>query len=147
MNNVLTRRLGAVPRALGRWFVRGFSGTESALCQMALFISALLVGLECNATYWPGLPGAVLFPLGVLTVMELAELGFACREGSKNGLYSLTQEGLEWAQELKEVFRRADRLLPLYVSGEDMQRLSDISDSASEFLKRLSQEEERHENT
>ena len=76
MNNVLTRRLGAVPRALGRWFVRGFSGTESALCQMALFISALLVGLECNATYWPGLPGAVLFPLGVLAVMELA-LGLA----------------------------------------------------------------------
>ena len=76
MNNVLTRRLGAVPRALGRWFVCGFSGTEPALCQMALFISALLVGLECNATYWPGLPGAVLFPLGVLTVMELA-LGLA----------------------------------------------------------------------
>ena len=80
-------------------------------------------------------------------LLELAELGFACREGSKNGLYSLTQEGLEWAQELKEVFRRADRLLPLYVSGEDMQRLSDISDSASEFLKRLSQEGGRHENT
>ena len=72
MDDVRTRRLGAIPQALGRWFVRSFSGTEPALCQMALFISAALVGLELNATYWPGLPGGILFALGTLTVMELA---------------------------------------------------------------------------
>ena len=84
MNNVLTRRLGAVPRALGRWFVRGFSGTESALCQMALFISALLVGLECNATYWPGLPGAVLLGRAFLGCLGafLPGGGFRFRRGA-----------------------------------------------------------------
>lgn len=72
MNNVLTRRFGAASRALGRWFSRSFSGTEPALCQMALIIGAVLVGLELNATYWPGLPGGILFALGTLVVMELA---------------------------------------------------------------------------
>lgn len=72
MNNVLTRRFGAASRALGRWFARSFSGTEPALCQMALIIGAVLVGLELNATYWPGLPGGILFALGTLVVMELA---------------------------------------------------------------------------
>ena len=74
MNNVLTRRFGAISRALGRWFARSFSGTEPALCQMALCVSAALVGLELNATYWPGLPGGVLFILGALAIMELVLL-------------------------------------------------------------------------
>ena len=88
MNNVLTRRFGAASRALGRWFARSFSGTETALCQMALFISAALVGLELNATYWPGLPGGMLFILGALAAMELVLLlaRWALRKALGHGL-------------------------------------------------------------
>ena len=88
MNNVLTRRFGAASRALGRWFARSFSGTETALCQMALFISAALVGLELNATYWPGLPGGMLFILGALAAMELVLLlaQWALRKALGHGL-------------------------------------------------------------
>ena len=72
MNNVLTRRSIAAAQSLRRWFIRSFSGTEPALCQMSLLLSALIVGLELNATYWPGIPGGTLFVLGTLAVMELA---------------------------------------------------------------------------
>ena len=71
MNNVLTRRFAAVLRWLRRWYDRSFSSTEPALCQMALVVTALIVGLELNATYWPGLPGGILFILGALAIMEL----------------------------------------------------------------------------
>ena len=72
--NAPLRLLDAGRDAISRWLVRNFSQTEPALCQMALLISAVLVGLELNATYWPGLPGAALFTLGALAVMELALL-------------------------------------------------------------------------
>ena len=72
MNNVLTRRSAAVVRVLRRWFDRNFSQTEPALCQMSLLVSALIVGLELNATYWPGPLGAALFVLGTLVIMEAA---------------------------------------------------------------------------
>ena len=72
MNDVLTRRVGAVGRGLGRWYGRSFAGAEPALCQMALAVTALIVGLELNATYWPGLPGGALFTLGALAILELA---------------------------------------------------------------------------
>ena len=72
MNNVLTRRSAAVVRVLCRWFDRSFSQTEPALCQMSLLVSALIVGLELNATYWPGPLGAALFVLGTLVIMEAA---------------------------------------------------------------------------
>lgn len=70
MNNVLTRRGTAAVQTLRRWFARSFSKTEPALCQMSLLVSALIVGLELNATYWPGLLGGTLFVLGTLVVME-----------------------------------------------------------------------------
>ena len=71
MNNVLTRRGAVVLRWLRRWYDRSFSGTEPALCQMSLLVTAMIVGLELNATYWPGLPGGVLFILGTLAILEL----------------------------------------------------------------------------
>ena len=71
MNNVLTRRGAVVLRWLRRWYDRSFSGTEPALCQMSLLVTAMIVGLELNATYWPGLPSGVLFILGTLAILEL----------------------------------------------------------------------------
>ena len=71
MNNLLTR-CGALSLRCRDWIVSHFGGTEPALCQMSLFIGALVIGTGFAATYWPQGVGYAVTCAAVLALLELA---------------------------------------------------------------------------
>jgi len=71
LNNLLTR-CGALSLRCRDWIVSHFGGTEPALCQMSMFIGALVIGTGFAATYWPQGVGYAVTCAVVLALLELA---------------------------------------------------------------------------
>ena len=71
MNNLLTRRGGAVLRRCRAWISGNFGGSSPALCHTAAAVTALVAGSSLAAVYWPRRPGYAVLCCGVLAAAEL----------------------------------------------------------------------------
>ncbi len=78
LDHVLSRRGRALLARAGVLFARlsaglrdNYGGAEPALCQLAVLVAALVLGVDAAATFWPKTAGYILGCAGVLALLEL----------------------------------------------------------------------------